>query len=410
MTIWDAGNLNLSEKKKPEMLPQEYARQALQLGLILEQRLGTNPYKFGMIGSTDSHTSLVAVEEDNFFGKHSGTEPNAHRAEHVVLQFGDLKIMGWQQVSSGFAGVWAKENTREALFDAMKRKETYATTGSRMIVRFFGGWDFVAADAQSRLPAFAGYSKGVPMGGDLRAAPAGKAPTFLVAALKDPLVGQPRPHPDRQGLDRRAGQAPGKNLRRGVGRRGDAQAGRRRQAAAGGQHGRRREGDLDQHHRRLRADRGVEGPAVRSQAARRLLRACARDPDAALDRVRRRSLQREDGARGADDDPGARLHLADLVHAVKVVHPMKVTSILVAALALSTAAASIAQEPAPSEEALKGAFPAQKSYSPYAGRNFPTRVFWGDTHLHTGAVDGRRRLRRAARSRRTPIASRAARR
>ena len=103
--------------------------------------------------------------------------------------FGDTCILGWEQAASGYAAVWATENTREAIFDAMKRKETYATTGPRMMVRFFGGWDFVAADAQSRLPADVGYAKGVPMGGDLRTAPAGKAPTFLVAALKDPLSG-----------------------------------------------------------------------------------------------------------------------------------------------------------------------------------------------------------------------------
>ena len=98
-------------------------------------------------------------------------------------------VYGWQQAASGLAAVWATENTREAIFDAMKRKETYATTGPRMTVRFFGGWDFTAEDATSRLPAAAGYEKGVPMGGDLPAAPAGKAPTFLVAALKDPLSG-----------------------------------------------------------------------------------------------------------------------------------------------------------------------------------------------------------------------------
>ncbi len=187
--LWDVGNLNLSEVKKPEMLQGEYARAALQTGLQLEAKLGTNPYKFGMIGATDSHTSLVAVEEDNFFGKHTGTEPNAHRADHEVMRNGDLVLMGWQQVSSGFAGVWARDNTREAIWDAMKRKETYATTGPRMLVRFFGGWDFNAADAQSRNPAFAGYSKGVPMGGDLSKGPDGKAPSFLVAALKDPLSG-----------------------------------------------------------------------------------------------------------------------------------------------------------------------------------------------------------------------------
>jgi hypothetical protein len=87
------------------------------------------------------------------------------------------------------AGVWATENTREAIFDAMKRKETYATTGPRMVVRFFGGWDFTAQDAQSRLPAGVGYAKGVPMGGDLRKAAAGKSPSFLVAAMKDSYSG-----------------------------------------------------------------------------------------------------------------------------------------------------------------------------------------------------------------------------
>ncbi len=111
------------------------------------------------------------------------------RAEHLIGQFGDRKYVGWDTVASGYAAVWASENTCEALFDAMRRKEVYATTGPRMLVRFFGGWDFEAADANNRLPGAIGYTKGVPMGGDLRAAPAGKAPTFLVAALKDPYSG-----------------------------------------------------------------------------------------------------------------------------------------------------------------------------------------------------------------------------
>jgi hypothetical protein len=144
-----------------------------------------------MVGSTDAHTSLAAVEEDNFFGKHSGVEPGPHRWEHVVIAAPDpkLNIMGWQQAASGYAAVWATENTREAIFDAMKRKETYATTGSRMTVRFFGGWDFTAQDTATRLPASIGYAKGVPMGGDLRKAPSGKRATFLVAAMKDPYSG-----------------------------------------------------------------------------------------------------------------------------------------------------------------------------------------------------------------------------
>jgi hypothetical protein len=188
---WDRSNLTGTEAKKPEMLRWEYAREALKTGLALERKLGVNPYKFGMVGSTDAHTGLTAVEKENFFGKHSGVEPEPHRWEHVVIEAPDpaFTIKGWQQAAGGYAGVWATENSRGAIFDAMKRKETYATTGSRMTVRFFGGWDFTADDTRSRLPADIGYTKGVPMGGDLYAAPAGKAPSFLVAALKDPYSG-----------------------------------------------------------------------------------------------------------------------------------------------------------------------------------------------------------------------------
>jgi hypothetical protein len=186
---WDQGNLDLSEAKENDMLQYEYARTALQVGLQIQKKLGTNPYKFGMIGSTDSHTGLATAEEENFFGKHSGAEPGPKRWEHPMAQLGDKKYEGWSMVGSGLAAVWAKENTREAIFDAMMKKETYATTGPRMLVRFFGGWEFTAADAQQRLPANVGYSKGVPMGSDLRKSASGSAPTFLVAALKDPLSG-----------------------------------------------------------------------------------------------------------------------------------------------------------------------------------------------------------------------------
>ncbi len=188
---WDRSNLNGTELKTKDMLQWEYARSALKTGLQLERKLGINPFKFGMVGSTDSHTSLSTAEEENFFGKHSGVEPGPHRWEHVVIAAPDpkLNVMGWQQAASGYAAVWATENTREAVFDAMKRKETYATTGTRMTVRFFGGWDFTAQDTATRLPASTGYAKGVPMGGDLRKAPAGKRPTFLLAAMKDPYSG-----------------------------------------------------------------------------------------------------------------------------------------------------------------------------------------------------------------------------
>jgi hypothetical protein len=185
---WDKGNLG-PVPKKPEMLQYEYAREALKIGLRLEERLGVNPYKFGMVGSTDSHTALATAEEENFFGKHSGKEPKPGRWNSLIGEFGDISWYGWEQVSSGYAAVWATENTRKAIFDAMKRKEVYATTGPRMMVRFFGGWDFDQSDAEGRLPGQIGYSKGVSMGGDLTAAPEGKAPTFLVAALKDPYGG-----------------------------------------------------------------------------------------------------------------------------------------------------------------------------------------------------------------------------
>jgi hypothetical protein len=187
---WDIGNLDISELKKNEMLKGEYARSALKMGLQLEEKLGTNPYKFGLIGSTDSHTGLATAEEDNFFGKHSGGEPSKDRFKHPMAKVAKGEYKGYAPVASGWAAVWAVENTRASIFDAMQRKETYATTGSRITVRFFGGWEYDENDANSRLPAKAGYAKGVPMGGDLTTPPEGKqAPTFLVAALKDPIGG-----------------------------------------------------------------------------------------------------------------------------------------------------------------------------------------------------------------------------
>jgi hypothetical protein len=184
---WDVGNLDLTELKKPEMLPREYAREALKSGLLLEQQLGTNPYKFGMVGATDSHTGLSTAEEDNFFGKSVSVEPSATRISHPFIESKLGAIPGDILVASGYQGVWASENTREAIFDAMERKETYATTGPRIPVRFFGGWEFTDNDLRSRAPAFIGYEKGVPMGGDLSMAPSGKAPIFMIYALRDPI-------------------------------------------------------------------------------------------------------------------------------------------------------------------------------------------------------------------------------
>ena len=186
---WDKANLDGTVPKTKDMLEFEYARSAYKNGLKLEVLLGVNPYKFGLIGSSDAHTGLAAMEEDNFFGKTTPQEPSPERLTKTFMKNPKtgVTIMDWEVSASGYAAVWATENTRAALFDAMQRRETYATTGPRMTVRFFGGWDFQPTDARNRMPAAIGYSKGVPMGGDLSDAPAGKAPTFLVAALKDPI-------------------------------------------------------------------------------------------------------------------------------------------------------------------------------------------------------------------------------
>ncbi len=185
---WEKSNFSPAPKQ-PWMLQYEYAREALKNGLKFEQQLGTNPYKFGMLGSTDSHTGLPTADEDNFFGKHSQLEPQPQRWSKLIAKFGDIKYLGWEQASSGYAAVWARENTREAIFDAMQRKEVYGTTGPRMTVRFFGGWDYQEADARQHDLAGIGYQKGVPMGGDLTQAPDSKALGFLVAAMKDPSSG-----------------------------------------------------------------------------------------------------------------------------------------------------------------------------------------------------------------------------
>jgi len=185
---WDRGNLG-PIPKKPDMLQYEYAREAQKNGLKLEAKLGTNPYKFGASAATDSHTGLTTAEEDNFFGKIVTTSPNPKRMSGDIAHFEKIRWPGWWQAASGYTAVWATKNTREGIFDAMKRKETYGTTGPRIAVRFFGGWDFVSEDANTRLPANVGYAKGVPMGGDLTKGPDGKAPTFLVAARKDPMSG-----------------------------------------------------------------------------------------------------------------------------------------------------------------------------------------------------------------------------
>jgi len=180
---WDIGNLDLSAKKTNDMFAGEYAREALKRGLQIEAKLGVNPFKFGMIGAGDLHTGLSTSEENNFMGEVPIGEPRAGRASVLDKRWGSVR-MGWQALTAGLAAVWATSNTREAIFDAMRRREVYATTGTRMSIRMFGGWNFSKADFRGDWVK-AGYARGVPMGGDLR--PGGAhAPVFMIDALKDP--------------------------------------------------------------------------------------------------------------------------------------------------------------------------------------------------------------------------------
>jgi hypothetical protein len=189
---WDKGSFG-PEPKTPDMLPREYAREAYKRGLKYEERLGANPFKFGMVGSTDSHTSLATTEENNYFGKATMVEPSANpdRFEEKITGYlqlpdgPDVTIRHYKTLAAGLAAVWASDNTREDLWDAMKRKEVYATTGSRMTVRVFAGFDFGPDEVQRPDFAQAGYERGVPMGGDLSDAPEGAAPTFMIRVLRD---------------------------------------------------------------------------------------------------------------------------------------------------------------------------------------------------------------------------------
>ncbi|OUR94336.1 hypothetical protein A9Q87_01430 [Flavobacteriales bacterium 34_180_T64] len=184
---WDWGNLDATIKKEEAMLKHEYARSALKLGLQLETKLGVNPYKFGLQGASDAHSSLAGEAENNYWGKLSMYEPGPERAEHDFLEKSNGRVVDKKadvMGAAGYTGVWAKENTRAAIFEAMERKEVYATTGPRMTVRLFGGWDFTKADVYSASMSDIGYQKGVPMGGNLVGSES-DAPTFMVVATKD---------------------------------------------------------------------------------------------------------------------------------------------------------------------------------------------------------------------------------
>lgn len=183
---WDQTNISMEERpddadERRKIYANEYVREALKQGLELQDRFGTNPYQFGLIGSTDSHTGLATSDDDNFWGKFVESEPTPER---ISSKMGGRLWDNWRLTSSGYIGAWARANTREELFAAFKRREVYATTGPRIRLRFFGGWDFSNTDASIDTLAEAGYDRGVPMGSVLSGK--GKAPNFLIHAMKDP--------------------------------------------------------------------------------------------------------------------------------------------------------------------------------------------------------------------------------
>lgn len=177
---WNGWSGPSSTQRDETKIPFEYVRSALKLGLAQKIRSGVNPYQFGLIGSSDSHTGLAAVGEDNFWGKGGISEPGAGRMYNKPAAFNR------EASAAGYAAVWATDNTREALFAAMRRRETFASTGPRMLLRLFGGWRFAPDEVDAPDLALAGYAYGVPMGGVLSSAPEGASPVFLLAAAKDP--------------------------------------------------------------------------------------------------------------------------------------------------------------------------------------------------------------------------------
>ena len=184
---WDNGNLTLDILETPEQREYQYARKALLDGLRFQQTLGVNPFKIGFVSASDTHTSNPSTDEDNWWGKHTSSEPSAKRISEVTKEYNGVTRYGWQYLSNGYSAVWAESNTREALWDAMKRKETYGTTGTRISLRVFAGFDFSDADINNADYVSKGYSEGVPMGGDLSNPGNDRAPKLMIHAVKDPI-------------------------------------------------------------------------------------------------------------------------------------------------------------------------------------------------------------------------------
>ena len=180
---WDQGNLRMEPKEK-NMLQGEYARSALKNGLALTQKFGVNPFKFGLVGGTDTHNALSTSDDENFYGKFVDSLPSEERTSSSL---GDRLWDNWRLSASGYTAVWAEKNTRESIFDALKRKEVYATSGPRILLKFFGGWGFVNEDLdKTEFFSRTAYEKGVPMGGSLAYKNDKSKPKFIFKASKDP--------------------------------------------------------------------------------------------------------------------------------------------------------------------------------------------------------------------------------
>jgi Protein of unknown function (DUF3604) len=188
---WDKTNIFGMIATTPDMLPYNYVRSALKLGLQHQAKLGVNPFKFGLIGASDEHTSLSTTRAENYFGVGTIAEPKPERWKEFFLKSPvspNLNTYMWEMAPGGLTGVWARANTREAVWEALYRREVYTTSGTRPTVRVFAGWDFTPKDLDKPEWVWVeqGYARGVPMGGDLINPPTGKAPTFLIKAQYDP--------------------------------------------------------------------------------------------------------------------------------------------------------------------------------------------------------------------------------
>ena len=293
-----------------------FFRQGLATGMKLEKELGSNPYKMGVVAGADFHSGYQGNEEFNYNGGHGFIDdtPKKRLDPRVGLSGGVTAMLS----TAGTTAVWAEENTRAGIFEAMKRKETYGTSGTMIRLRFFGGWAYPESMADAKDFAKQGYAGGVPMGQDLPSASGGaKAPTFAVQAMKDPVSG----NLDRvQIIKVWANPANGLPMEKvyDVAWSGNRKHDRRRQTATGRQHGRRQDRDLHQRHRQYDAERRVDGSGFRSDDSGSVLRARPGDPDAALVDLRCGEAWRAIADRGPFHTPGTSLFVADLVHTASI--------------------------------------------------------------------------------------------